>query len=73
VEALREALKLFGPDGWRRPRERMGDAVLAASLAQAFVAAWAEGRAMSLEDAIEYAREEPGADPTIVAQIISSS
>jgi dsDNA-binding SOS-regulon protein len=26
VEALREALKLSGPDWWRRPRERMADA-----------------------------------------------
>lgn len=52
IEAQREALKLHGPDWWRRPRERIADAVRAASLEQAFAAAWAEGRALSLEEAI---------------------
>ncbi len=66
AEALREALGL-GIQGaaryWRRLSERMGEAVRAASLEQAFAAAWAEGRAMSLEQAIGAALEaEPAAD-----------
>jgi predicted ATPase/class 3 adenylate cyclase len=55
AEALREALKLSGPDWWRRPRERIAEAVRAASLEQEFAAAWAEGRAISLEQAVEEA------------------
>jgi tetratricopeptide (TPR) repeat protein len=62
VGALREALGLSGPDWWRCPRERMGEAVRAASLDQAFAAAWAEGRAMSLAQAIQFAREEAAGD-----------
>jgi hypothetical protein len=58
AEALREALRSPAPRFWLRPRERIGEAVRAASLEQAFAAAWAEGRAMSLEQAIEYALAE---------------
>jgi hypothetical protein len=58
VEALRDALKLCGPDSWRRPKARMRDAVRAASLKEALAAAWAEGRAMSLEEAVRYALED---------------
>ena len=58
VESLREALKLAVPHWWRGPRERMGDAVRAASLGQTFAAAWAEGRTMSLEGACAYALPE---------------
>jgi tetratricopeptide (TPR) repeat protein len=61
AEALREALGLHGPDWWRRPRERVGEAVRGASLKEAFAAAWAEGRAMRLEEAGRYASEEPTA------------
>jgi tetratricopeptide (TPR) repeat protein len=57
VEALHEALELPGPDRWRRPRERMRDAVRAVSLEEAFAEAWTEGRAMSLAEAMTYAAE----------------
>jgi hypothetical protein len=54
VEALREALGLSsGATWWWRLRERMGEAVRAASLEQEFAAARAEGRAMSLGQAVE--------------------
>jgi hypothetical protein len=64
VEALCEDLgPLQGAYWWRRnaavdPRERMGEAARAASLVQEFAAAWAEGRAMNLEEAVKYALEE---------------
>ena len=58
VAALREALRLPGADWWRRPRERTGEAVRAAVLQQEFAAAWAEGRAMTLTQAIAYGLEE---------------
>jgi tetratricopeptide (TPR) repeat protein len=47
----------------RRPAvERLLAEVRAALGEQEFAAAWAEGRAMSIEDAIRYALQEPGAD-----------
>jgi hypothetical protein len=58
VEALREALSLPGPDWWRRPRERIGEAMRVVSLQEAFAAAWAAGRALSLDEAITYALDE---------------
>jgi predicted ATPase/class 3 adenylate cyclase len=58
--AHRRALKLLGPHHWIRPKERVEEAVRAASLEQGFAAAWAEGRAMPLEQAIAYALEESG-------------
>jgi hypothetical protein len=60
VEALREAHpeKLPAPHWWRRPSERIRAAARAASLAQEFAAAWAEGRWMKLEDAIAHALED---------------
>jgi tetratricopeptide (TPR) repeat protein len=58
VEAQREARELSGPGWWRRPRERVGEAVRAAALGQEFAAAWAEGRAMSLEAAVAFALSE---------------
>jgi hypothetical protein len=63
VEGLRAALGLPGPYGWRRPRERMAEAVRPALGEEAFAAAWAEARAMSPEQAIGYALEEPGDAP----------
>jgi hypothetical protein len=60
VEALREGLGLPGGDWWRRPRERMQEAAWAASLKEAFAAAWVEGRSMPLEEAVRFALE--GAD-----------
>jgi hypothetical protein len=57
AEVLRKALDLFGPEWWDRPRERIGEAVRAASLEQAFPAAWAQGRAMTLDQAARYALE----------------
>jgi hypothetical protein len=62
VEALREALGLPAPHWWRRPRARMGEAVRAACLDQEFAAAWAEGQAMALDDAIQCALEAGGAE-----------
>ena len=43
---------------WPPFRERIEAALRAASLEQEYAAAWAEGRAMSLEQAIAYALEE---------------
>jgi tetratricopeptide (TPR) repeat protein len=58
VAALREARELPAAPWWHRPRERFSEAVRAASLEQAFGAAWAEGKAMALEQAIRCALEE---------------
>jgi predicted ATPase/DNA-binding SARP family transcriptional activator len=55
TEALRETLGLPGRKWWLRPRERMAEAVRTASLDQELAAAWAKGRAMSLEEAIRFA------------------
>jgi predicted ATPase/class 3 adenylate cyclase len=55
VEAQWEALGLPPPPWWRRPRERLGEAVRAAGLDPEFAAAWAKGRAMALEQACAYA------------------
>jgi hypothetical protein len=60
AEALREAPGLSGREWWRRARERIGEAARAASLSQAFAAAWEAGRALSLEEAIALALEDPG-------------
>jgi hypothetical protein len=57
VEAQREA-GLSLPEWWGRPRERIEEAVRAASLEQELAATWAEGRAMSLEQAVAFALEE---------------
>jgi tetratricopeptide (TPR) repeat protein len=57
VEAQRETLGMPGATWWRRARERIGDAVRAAFLAEAFATAWAEGRTLSLARAIDVARE----------------
>jgi tetratricopeptide (TPR) repeat protein len=61
VDAQREAPGRSGPAWWRGPRERIGEAVRTASLEQAFVAAWAEGLALSLEEAVVFALRD-GAD-----------
>ena len=59
VGALREALELPGPDWWRCPREPGSvKPYRAASLDPRFAAAWAEGRAMPLAQAVQYAQEE---------------
>jgi tetratricopeptide (TPR) repeat protein len=63
AEALRQALRLPAPSHWRRPRERIEEAVRAAALEQELAVAWAEGRAMSLDQAIEYALEAGPALP----------
>jgi len=64
VAAQREALGPPLPDWWRRPRlwlrsrERIEAALRAASLEQKCAVAWAEGRAMSLAEAIAFALKE---------------
>jgi hypothetical protein len=63
VEAQREACRSL-PWWWRRPEERIGEAVRAAALEQEFAAAWAEGRAMTLVQAIRYAMEDGSAPPS---------
>lgn len=55
VEALREGMGQPGAIGWRRARQRIGEAAQAASLSRVFAAAWAEGRALPLESAIDHA------------------
>jgi hypothetical protein len=60
--AQHKAYELPDHHWWRRPRERIGAAVREASLQQECAAAWAEGQAMTLEDAIRYALQEPGAE-----------
>jgi tetratricopeptide (TPR) repeat protein len=57
AEARRQPVALLGADWWRRPRERIGEAVHAALSEQEFAVAWSEGAAMSLEAAIELALE----------------
>jgi predicted ATPase/DNA-binding SARP family transcriptional activator len=58
VAVLCEAPGLTWPEWRRRPRERIGEAVHAASLEQEFAAAWAAGRALSLPEAVDYALQE---------------
>jgi tetratricopeptide (TPR) repeat protein len=53
----REALGVYGPEHWHHCRERIEAAVRAASLEQEYAGAWAEGRALSLEQAVAYALE----------------
>jgi predicted ATPase len=55
--AQREALGVYGRDHWLPFRERIEAAVRAASLEQEYAAAWAEGRALSLEQAVRVALE----------------
>ena len=63
VGALCEALEWPGPDWWRcSPRADGGSRVRAMSLDQAFAAAWAAGRDMPLEVAIQFALEEAAGD-----------
>src|SRR5262249_23321490 len=60
--ALREALELPAAPWWRHPRERIREAARAASLEQEFAAAWAAGRALSLDEAIEHALTDSATD-----------
>jgi predicted ATPase/class 3 adenylate cyclase len=60
AEGLRDAIG--GPPPDRAKHERSVAAVRAALGEEAFAAAWAEGRVMPLDAAIEYALDEPGAD-----------
>jgi predicted ATPase/uncharacterized protein HemY len=53
AEGLREALGLPAPEWWLRPRERIGEAVRAAALDQEYAVMWAEGRTMSLDQALD--------------------
>jgi hypothetical protein len=55
--ALRESLDLHVPEWWQRSRERIEAAVSALLDEQAFARAWTEGRAMTLQQAIDYALE----------------
>jgi non-specific serine/threonine protein kinase len=57
VAAQREALGPPRPDWWLRRRERITEAMRAASLKKELAAAWAEGRALSLEQAVAIAAE----------------
>jgi predicted ATPase/DNA-binding SARP family transcriptional activator len=59
VEGLRETMGLPGPPyWWRDRRKQIEEAIRAVTRDPAFAAAWAEGRAMSLEQAVAYALEE---------------
>jgi predicted ATPase/class 3 adenylate cyclase/Tfp pilus assembly protein PilF len=58
VEELREATGVPLPPADRAEHERSVAAVRTALGEEAFAAAWAEGRAMSLEEAIKYALED---------------
>jgi hypothetical protein len=58
---LREALRVDGPGHWLPFRERIEAAVRAASLEREHAPAWAEGQALSLEEAVRYALEENSA------------
>jgi hypothetical protein len=55
--AQREALGVYGRDHWLPFRERIEAAVRAASLEQEYAAAWVQGRALSLEQAVCVALE----------------
>ena len=59
AEALREAIDAPIPPSRRADYERNVVETRAALGQEAFAAAWAEGRAMSLEQALAYALGEP--------------
>jgi predicted ATPase/DNA-binding SARP family transcriptional activator len=58
AEAFREAMGLPRPPAERAEHEHCVAAVRTAMCEGAFAAAWAEGRALTLEDAVRYALEE---------------
>jgi predicted ATPase/class 3 adenylate cyclase len=58
VAALRDALGQPGPGWWHRPRARIAEAAHAALGDERFAAAWAAGRALSLEEAMAFALDE---------------
>jgi hypothetical protein len=60
---LREAIGAPLPPVDRPAHERSVAAVRAALGTAPFAAVWAEGRAMTLQQAVAYAIDEPGADP----------
>src|SRR5436853_427788 len=61
AEALHEALHIPVPYCSRADHDRAVAAARAALGEEAFAAAWAEGRAMTLEQAIAFALQETGA------------
>jgi tetratricopeptide (TPR) repeat protein len=60
AEALREAINIFHSPDERGDYERGVATARAAANETVFAAAWAEGRAMELEEAVPYALEEAG-------------
>lgn len=60
AEALREASGASVPPGMERLSERTRDEARAALDQEAYAAAWAEGRAMSMEEGVRNALEEAG-------------
>src|SRR5262249_24552660 len=62
AEGLREAIGAPLLPAERAEHDRSIAAACTALGEEAFAAAWAEGRALSLEGAVRYALEEPGAD-----------
>jgi hypothetical protein len=55
-KTLRAALGFYCPPIWRADYERAVAAVQAALGEEAFTAAWAEGRAMTMDEALAYSR-----------------
>jgi tetratricopeptide (TPR) repeat protein len=62
ISALREAGDFAAPPAERAEHDQRAAALRAALGEAAFAAAWAEGRAMSLQQAIEYALAQEGGD-----------
>jgi hypothetical protein len=62
AESMREASRALLPPARRTEYEREVAAVRAALGEEAFAAAWAEGRAMSPEQAVQYALDERADD-----------
>src|SRR5262249_5227198 len=62
AERLREEIGACVPRAERADHERSVAAVRTALGEEAFAAAWAAARALSLEQAVAFALQEPGAD-----------
>lgn len=62
AEAQREALGPPGVPWWRRPHERIVAAMRAVCLEHEGASAWAEGRTMTLDQAVEHALTQEGSD-----------
>jgi hypothetical protein len=62
AEGLLDAIGASWPPNYVAGRERAMAAIRTALGEEAFTVAWAAGRALSLEEAVSYALEEPGTD-----------